>query len=159
MSVRIPWTHPKVHYLAVVNFNTDSIFFQMSAIDNVYIVKCCLIYTLMVAIRGFIVICRNLSDNARTHCRTNARLPDYTGFPSVGMQTRVCQLYLCIVCKRAHFPLQNTVKFNDKVTFFYENWLIKTIYRNHKVCSGKKKEENKRQRIKYCLCRFLLHEF
>lgn len=43
MSVRIPRTHPKVHYLAVVNFNTDSIFFQMSAIDNVYIVKCCLI--------------------------------------------------------------------------------------------------------------------
>lgn len=80
-----------------------------------------LFYTLMVAVRGFIVICRNFSDNARTHCRTNARLPDYTGFPSVGMQTRVCQLYLCIVCKRAHFPLQNTVKFNDKVIFFYEN--------------------------------------
>lgn len=43
MSVRIPRANPKVHYFAVVNFYTDSIFFQMSAIDNVYIVKCCVI--------------------------------------------------------------------------------------------------------------------
>lgn len=112
-----------------------------------------LFYTLMVAVRGFIVICRNFSDNARTHCRTNARLPDYTGFPSVGMQTRVCQLYLCIVCKRAHFPLQNTVKFNDKVTFF----LRKLIDKIH--IQKSQSLQVKRQRIKYCLCGFLLHEF
>lgn len=118
-----------------------------------------LFYTLMVAIRGFIVICRKFSDNARTHCRTNARLPDYTGFPSVGMQTRVCQLYLCIVCKRAHFPLQNTVKFNDKVTFFLRKLIDKIHLQKSQSLLRKKKEENKRQRIKYCLCRFLLHEF
>lgn len=105
-----------------------------------------LFYTLMVAIRGFFVICRKFSDNARTHCRTNARLPDYTGFPSVGMQTRVCQLYLCIVCKRAHFPLQNTVKFNDKVTFFLRKLIDKIHLQKSQSLLRKKKEKIKDKR-------------
>lgn len=37
------------------------------------------------------------------------------------VQSARFELYLCIVYKRAQFLLQNTVKFNDKVTFFYEN--------------------------------------
>lgn len=67
------------------------------------------------------------------------------------------ELYQCIICKRAHFPLQYTVTFSDKVTFFYENGLIKT-FTNHKVCSEKKKIKDK-DKILFCLCRFSSHEF